>query len=287
MSKYLTPLRYPGGKAKFAPAIANIIKENNLLGGDYLEPFAGGAAVALYLLINKLTSNIHINDLDVAVYSFWKAILTETDDFIRKIESTPITMESWYKQKSILDSESIEEYSLLEKGFATFFLNRTNHSGILKAGVIGGKEQKGKYKLDARFNKKNLIKRIERIANHRDNIHIYNEDALEILKKSNSFLPKRSLIYLDPPYYEKGQGLYRNFYEHEDHVKIKEMISSLNFKWIISYDTQKQIQEIYKEFRQGRYFLNYSVSNLNRRQATETIIISHDMNIPDIKFLEF
>lgn len=287
MSKYLTPLRYPGGKAKFAPAIASIIKENNLIGGDYLEPFAGGAAVALYLLINKLSSNIHINDLDEAVYSFWKSLLSETEDFIHKIEDTPITMESWHKQKQILDSEKTENYSLLEKGFATFFLNRTNHSGILKAGVIGGKKQNGNYKLDARFNKKNLIKRIEKIAKHRENIHIYNEDAQELLKRSNDFLPKNSLIYLDPPYYEKGQGLYRNFYEHDDHVKIKEIVSLLNFKWIVSYDVQEQIKEIYKEFRQGKYILNYSVSNLNRRQATEIIIVSQNMSIPDIDFLEF
>lgn len=287
MSQYLTPLRYPGGKAKFAPAIEAIIKENDLVGGDYLEPFAGGAAVALSLLIKGISTNIHINDLDVAVYSFWKALLTETEQLIHKIERTPVNMDNWHKQKAILDSSTPEQYSLLERGFATFFLNRTNHSGILKAGVIGGKKQAGKYKLDARFNKKNLIKRIERIAKYADNIFLYNEDAKQLLERTNEFLPENSLIYLDPPYYEKGQGLYRNFYEHEDHVAIKEAVSKLQYNWIISYDDQPEIREIYKNFRHGEYSLNYSVSNLNRRKATEIVIIPKHLKIPHLKNIQF
>lgn len=287
MSKYLTPLRYPGGKAKFIPAIESIIKENDAVGCDYLEPFAGGAAVALYLLMNKICSNIHINDLDEAIYSFWKAVLTEPEDFIRKIEKTPVTMKRWQQQKKILNSSNPSKYSLLERGFATFFLNRTNHSGILKAGAIGGQEQKGKYKIDARFNKKDLIKRIDRIADHKDNIYLYGIDAQHLLRDTDNFLPSDSLIYLDPPYYLKGQGLYRNFYEHKDHVIIKEILSDLKFKWVVSYDKQPEIEDIYKNFRQGEYSLNYSVSNLNRRQATEIIIASNNLKIPNIDTLTF
>jgi len=234
-----------------------------------------------------ISTNIHINDLDMAVYSFWKTLLTQTEQLIHKIEKTPINMDNWHKQKAILDSQNPERYSLLERGFATFFLNRTNHSGILKAGVIGGKKQSGKYKLDARFNKKNLIKRIERIANYSDHIFIYNEDAKQLLERAPEFLPENSLIYLDPPYYEKGQGLYRNFYEHKDHVEIKEVVSKLKYNWIISYDDQPEIREIYKKFRHGEYSLNYSVSNLNRRKATEIIIIPHHLKIPKIKNIYF
>lgn len=276
MSRFHTPLRYPGGKAKFAPIIESIIRNNNLISGHYLEPFAGGAGVALYLLINNVCSEIHINDYDEAVYNFWKAMLENTEDFIDKIISTEITMSEWHKQKEIL--EFPEAHSLLDKGFATFFLNRTNHSGILKGGVIGGQKQAGKYKLDARFNKSNLIKRIERIAKLKDRIHLYNEDAYALLNRCDSFLPQDSLIYLDPPYYEKGQGLYRNFYTHDDHVKIKEAVATLRHKWIISYDNQNEIKEIYKEFRKGYYSLNYSISN--RRQAKEIIILGNNVSIP-------
>lgn len=253
--RFSTPLRYPGGKAKFAPFVKDLIETNNL-SGDYLEPFAGGAGVALDLLFNGYCQNIHINDFDLAVYNFWKSVTTETEEFLRILHRTPVTIEEWHRQKFILDNPSV--CNDLEHGFAAFFLNRTNRSGILKGGVIGGKNQDGHYKLDARFNKENLSKRIEKIGEYTDHIKVYNLDALDLLNKVDSMLPKDSLIYLDPPYYVKGQGLYRNFYIHEDHVQIREALDDVKTKWIVSYDNCPEIKEIYSGYRQENYELNYS-----------------------------
>ena len=169
---YHTPLRYPGGKAKFAPKIKSII-ENNDLHGHYIEPYAGGAGVALDLLFNGVCTDIHINDLDLAIYHFWKSITEETEDFIRLVSKTDVTIEEWHKQKEILKQDDI---SPIERGFAAFFLNRTNRSGILKGGVIGGLQQLGNYKLDCRFNKETLIKRIQKIGSLSNKIHVYNQD---------------------------------------------------------------------------------------------------------------
>lgn len=276
MSRFYTPLRYPGGKAKFAPIIESFIKHNGLNGGHYLEPYAGGAGVALYLLINEICSTIHINDYDIAVYNFWKSILSDTEQFIKKIENIEVTIDEWEKQKLILNNPT--QYSRLENGFATFFLNRTNHSGILKGGVIGGKKQNGKYKLDARFNKKNLIKRIERIASYKDCIKLYNEDACSLLSRVEEFLPSKSFIYLDPPYYEKGKGLYRNFYSHKDHERIQEVLEKVKYPWIVSYDNKEEIKEIYKNYIVGYYSLNYSISE--RRATREVVFFNKKIKIP-------
>lgn len=268
-----TPLRYPGGKAKFAPVIKKIIEKNNLY-GHYVEPYAGGAGVALDLLFSGYCTDIHINDLDLAIYHFWKSITEQTDDLIRLINDTDVTIEEWHKQKNILKQI---EVSPLERGFAAFFLNRTNRSGILKGGVIGGKEQSGQYKLDCRFNKSDLIKRIERVGNMAKHIHITNFDAETWLPTLDSLIPSNSLIYLDPPYYEKGQGLYRNFYQHKDHVAIQKKLANIKTPWLVSYDNHPNIKEIYKSYRQGEYTLNYSANK--KIKATEVIIYSDNLII--------
>lgn len=255
MTIYHTPLRYPGGKGKFAPFVKDLMEANNL-DGDYLEPYAGGAGVAIDLLFSNYCKNIHINDVDKAIFNFWISVARNTESFLRKLKDTPVTIEEWHKQKRILSMP--DDYTQLEHGFATFFLNRTNRSGILKGGVIGGKNQSGSYKLDVRFNKEDLAKRIEKIGLFSNRIHIYNSDALALLNNVDDSLPQNSLIYLDPPYYVKGQGLYRNFYAHDDHVQIRKMLDTVQTNWIVSYDNCDEIKEIYKGYTQTDYSLNYS-----------------------------
>ena len=161
---YYTPLRYPGGKARFAPFILGVLERNNLIGGDYFEPYAGGAGIALDLLFNGRVAHVHINDYDPAIYNFWKAITQETSDFLDLLITTPVTVEQWNKWRAVLREEV--PASLVERGFATLFINRTNRSGVLKGGIIGGKQQNGNYKIDIRFNKEALISRIEKIADN-------------------------------------------------------------------------------------------------------------------------
>lgn len=257
-NKLYTPLRYPGGKAKFAPFIAKMMEVNGLVGGHYLEPYAGGAGVALELLYHGHASHVHINDLDPAVHSFWAAVTKEPDELLKLLDDTPVTMDQWFKWRSILRGEV--SVGLVERGFATLFMNRTNRSGILKGGVIGGLAQTGNYKLDARFKKDVLAARIRKIAEHASHITVHSEDALALLQRCGKFLPKKSLIYLDPPYYVKGQGLYRNFYKHDDHLEIAKALQSHKFKlpWVVSYDNATEICDMYQLSQCLTYDLNYT-----------------------------
>lgn len=278
-NKLYTPLRYPGGKAKFAPFIASIMEANGLAGGHYLEPYAGGAGVALDLLFNDHASHIHINDFDPALYDFWVSVTQHPDALLKLLSDTPVTMDQWYHWRSVLRREI--SVGQVESGFATLFMNRTNRSGILKAGVIGGLKQAGEYKLDARFKKDVLIARIEKIAAHADSISVYNEDALALLGRCHHLLPVNSLIYLDPPYYMKGQGLYRNFYDHEDHQKIASLLQEKKFErpWVVSYDNVDQIQAMYKLSRSLAYGLNYTAQK--RYIGSEIMFFSQDLRAPE------
>jgi DNA adenine methylase len=278
-NRLYSPLRYPGGKAPFAPFIAKVMEGNGVAGGHYLEPYAGGAGVALDLLFHGHASHIHINDADPAVYAFWIAVTQHSGALLKLLESTPITIEEWFKWRSVLREE--RNVSLIEKGFATLFMNRTNRSGILKAGVIGGKDQDGDYKLDARFKKEIVAARILEIAKRADNISVYCEDSLHLLNRCSEFLPKQSLIYLDPPYYVKGKGLYRNYYQHDDHVAIAKTIQNKTFKWpwVVSYDNVKEICVMYQLSRSLSYGLNYTAHR--RYVGNEIMFFSQYLDIPD------
>lgn len=255
---YYSPLRYPGGKGKLAPFMRYMIKNLNIKGGAYIEPFAGGAGVALDLLFNDLVSHIVINDYDKAVASFWKAILTEKNRFIDAIYTVPLDINEWKKQKNIL--KTTKKYSF-ELGFAAFYLNRTNRSGIINGGPIGGMQQDGQWNLDARFNREALVGRISNIAERREDISVYNKDVNSLIFK---YVPKygdKTLIYFDPPYFEKGKQLYMNYFSEKDHKRIEKSIrENVKCDWLITYDDAPEIVHIYDKYMIKRYDLNYSVA---------------------------
>lgn len=261
---YYSPLRYPGGKSKIAPLIKQIIINNNLEGCTFVEPFAGGAGVALDLLFTGLVDHIILNDSDIAIFSFWKAILEETDRFVKDIYEIPLTIEEWEHQKEIL---KITKEPCYELGFATFYLNRTNRSGILNAGVIGGKKQDGKWKMDARFNRNSLAIKIRNIVERKGNITVYNLDFKDFAK----YIPnENAFVYLDPPYYEKGKQLYSSYFNKDDHVELEKIIRTIQVKWLLTYDNHEEIKKIYKDYKVETFDINYSVSK--QRKASEIMI---------------
>ena len=274
---FYSPLRYPGGKGKISNLIKKIFEENILLDGVYVEPYAGGASIALTLLFEEFASKIIINDFDRSIYAFWYCVLYDTERFCDLIDTTPINVESWQKQKKIQQLKT--SIDLLQLGFSTFFLNRTNRSGIIKAGVIGGNNQEGNYKIDARFNKADLKKRILKIAQYRDRIELFNLDAIELINQIRQRLPDKTLIYFDPPYYFKGKDLYVNHYKHEDHVLVSEMITGLNeHRWLVSYDNTIEIKNLYNDENQFEYKLTYSL--VNATVGDEVMFYHKDILIP-------
>ena len=275
---FYSPLRYPGGKGKILSFMIDLIKLNKLENIEYVEPYVGGAAVALGLLLNNMVSKIYINDSDKAIYAFWDSVLNYTDEFIQKIEKTPITVEEWRIQKSIYNN--IEQHSDLDIGFSAFFLNRCNRSGVLKGGIIGGYEQNGKWKIDARFNKQDLINRIERIALHKDKIQLYNEDTADLLEKHKETF-KNCILYLDPPYYEKGYQLYKNHYKPSDHEKISKLVKELNCYWVVSYDNVDPIIALYDNIPKREFNISYSAGK--NRSGKEIMFFSSNLQIPNKK----
>ncbi|TBL96657.1 DNA adenine methylase [Hafnia alvei] len=275
--RFNTPLRYPGGKGKLSNFMLNVIEVNNLSPIHYAEPYAGGAGLALKLLDLKVAEKIILNDINISVYAFWHSVLHKADTLCSLIENTPVNMDVWHKQKEIINNTC--KYDLLTIGFSTFFLNRTNRSGILKGGVIGGKNQDGQWKLDARYNKSDLISRIQNIQSVKDRIELYNLDAIDFINQIVIDLPSNSLTYLDPPYYVKGKGLYINHYDHQDHVKVSNVVQQgIKTPWIVSYDNTPEIRDLYKT-QSLMYGINYSAQD--RYKGSEAMFFSNELKIPE------
>ena len=241
---FYSPLRHPGGKNRLSEFIAEVCLENRM-NGHFVEPFSGGASVALSLLIEGKVERITLNDYDRSVYAFWYSVLNHTEALCEQIESTELTMDNWRIQRAIHKASASAD--LLSLGFATFFLNRTNRSGILTGGVIGGLEQEGNYKMGYRFNKVALIGRIERIARLKHRIRLYDLDVLSLIKTINKESSNgNTLVYFDPPYYAKGSTLYMNYFDDEQHRALAEAIRKIQrVHWIVSYDAKPEIIHLY------------------------------------------
>lgn len=274
-----SPLRYPGGKSFLTPFLADAIHLNAIQGGTYIEPCAGGAGAALNLLFGAYVSFIHINDVDPCVFSFWHSVVFHTEEFLELLDRTGINVVTWRRQREIIRYP--HRHSRLKVGFATFYLNRCNRSGALNGGPIGGLDQKGEYKIDVRFNKIALRKRIEKIFLHRDRIAVSGKDAITLLRekqRSGFFNANRSIVYLDPPYHVKGQRLYPRFFRDSDHRKLANFLhQDARFRWLISYDDSSLIHSIYAG-RKNVLFMNYVMHKI--RIGRELVIGSNDCELP-------
>lgn len=274
MPQTKTPLRYPGGKTQLWKFVNETIKLNKIDSPIYCEPFAGGSGVTMELLIGNHIEEAIINDFDPAIYSFWNMSINKSKEFIKLIEETPVTLDEWYRQKEIHQKEG-KNVDSIEGAFSTFFLNRTNISGIISGGPIGGKSQNGNYKIDCRFNKATSIKKIKKIAEFKNKIHLFNEDASNLtdILKSN-FSKKRLFTFFDPPYYKQGQSLYLSFYDHNQHEIMKDKILDMDdYYWILTYDKAPQIADLYNEANQKYdYYLTYSANK--KRLASEFLFAS-------------
>jgi len=273
----LSPLRYPGGKGSLYPRLRDVLRANDLTGGTYVEPYAGGAGAALALLVTGQVNKIVVNDLDPAVYAFWRSAVRQPEELAEMTRHVKLDVKEWRRQRSIYLEAKRTDYLAL--GFATFYLNRTNHSGVLNGGPIGGLDQTGDYKIDARFNKQALLERLRLIGMYGKKITVLKMDGRDVI---NQYAGRAgTLVYADPPYFEKAGSLYMNSFTGEDHACLAECLNDHDNKtWLLTYDNVPQVSSLYANRRRETFTLNYSAHRVVK--ATEIMVFSDDLKVVDL-----
>ncbi len=272
-----TPLRFPGGKSKIYPLVDSIIEENDLVGCTYSEAFCGGAGLAVKLLLKGRVSRIVLNDIDPAVYSAWDAIVNHANELCRFVSDVPLDIDEW---KAMRECYQTHELPSLELGKAAFYLNRTNRSGILGGGVIGGLGQDGVYRMDARFNRDNLVEKVRAISARRDDIELHNSDVHDFMADVATQLPEDSLLYLDPPYVEKGPGLYENSFDEGKHRELADDVRAYDGNWMVTYDDDELVRRLYSptpDWRIDVEDIAIGYSAATRRRASEVLVLGPGM----------
>nr|DAH68836.1 MAG TPA: DNA adenine methylase [Bacteriophage sp.] len=274
------PLRYPGAKSKLYNYIYKLLVFENKLNCTFYEPFAGSASISLLLLENKAVKRAVLNELDPLLYYFWYSVFNHTDELIKMISDTEISLENWHKLSHYRNSDYLAHKTPVEIGFAGLFLNRTNFSGILKANPLGGLQQKSRYTIDCRFNKIRIIESIRQLSIFRDRIDLFNMDAIDFMKQELKYKRNKSIfVYIDPPYYKEGSNLYRCYYTPEQHKDLAKYLLPKSFPWLISYDDAPEILNLYRQNSPLTIHMDYSVHT--SRKAEELLI--SNLEIPPVE----
>lgn len=275
--KVSSPLRYPGGKAAMSGLLRQLRIMNSLGAHAIAEPFAGGAGASLSLLFQEETPKIHLNDADPAIFDFWWTITNRSKPFLDMLDLVPIDMVEWRRQREIYRHDKTA--SRLRRGFSAFYLNRCNRSGIIiNGGPIGGVEQSGQWKINARFNKPDLRRRCEKVAEYRERIAVSGMDAIDFIDSCDL---KSTLFFIDPPYFAKGSLLYLNLLNADYHstlaAKLRDMSDAA---WVVTYDDCEEIRDLYKDWANIRPFaLRYAAAE--RRNGREILITPKWLNVPN------
>lgn len=266
-----TPVRYPGGKTKLYTLVQAVLEENGLLGCDYLEPFAGGAGLAMKLLMRGDVGSIAINDVDRAVACMWRVIVFESERLCEFVDTAPLDIGTWFKMREVYRNPAASD---LDLGLASFYLNRTSVSGVLGGGIIGGLRQEGAYKMDARFSRPGLVEKIKAIGAMRDRIEVSDLDAKEFLARRAG----RGFAFLDPPYVKKGPSLYRSAFDVRGHEELAAFLTGFEGSWAITYDDAALIDALYQRFEIHRIDISYTANV--KRIGREKMILSPGLRWP-------
>ncbi len=274
MKPSVTPLRYPGGKTWLLDYVKEFLKFHRLEPIALVEPYAGSASISIGLLRVGLVQEAFISEKDPLIVAFWNAVLENNDELIEYVSTLEISMDTWFSSKKYLSYDSAEKYSTIELAGAFLFFNRTNYSGIIKGGPLGGKRQESSYKLDCRFNRKRIMEKIRNLQGLEGRLHVSESDGIDFMEKMAMNGPEEMIFYIDPPYYGAGKNLYRYYFTDKEHEELSAFLTTLELPWLLSYDDAEFIKALYKKKTKFPVYTDYQSGYL-KKDVKELLISNY------------
>jgi DNA adenine methylase len=278
MKRVMSPLRYPGSKVRITELIAGLLERNLLVGSHLYEPFAGGSAVSLALLGNGFVPSATWIERDPMIFAFWKMVKERPEALIERMMSGKVTLAAWRRMLPMRAIERPTKANLADLGYAGLFFNRTCFSGIIGAGPIGGLTQNSTYKINCRFNKKELAAMIRECSGIMKKVEIAFGDGVAFLQKECLKMPSHSVVYIDPPYVLNGHKLYRYHFKKSQHEALADAVNDLRVPWLMSYDNHDLIRDLYVG-EQAKFVKTYQ-SLQGSRFVKEILLLSDDFMLP-------
>ncbi|MGV2292095.1 DNA adenine methylase [Trinickia sp. YCB016] len=275
-SPFLNPLRYPGSKARSIEFFAEIARRNDLVGREIVEPYAGSGAVSFGLLERKLVSRAMFFERDPLVFSFWHCVFHRCQELIDAVLAVEVTLDTWHRLDVLRNVDDVNNNNIVQLGLAGLFFNRTNFSGVIHAGPIGGQSQTSDYSISCRFNKADLVKRIRDASSFGDRVSVFFGDAVHALEDAKSVNNENRFFYVDPPYFEQGRKLYRYHYRFGDHERLAGVLADASYDWVLSYDSHAVIDFLYSDHYKFRHVFRYS--SKAHKMEEELVISNRELN---------
>jgi DNA adenine methylase len=253
-------LRYPGGKSR-GPLSNKIVQKvtERYTGGIFGEVFFGGGGITFKLLRAKAVDRVLINDYDRSIAMLWTEVIRNPDRLGRAVRGFKPTVAAFVAAKAKLLAETGTPLDAL-------VVNKLSHGGRgVCAGPQGGFEQHGKYKIDCRWNPNALVTGIaaccDLLRGRAVDNKCHQHDFQQVIEGA-------AFNYIDPPYWDVGDGLYRCFFTEADHLRL---FYALNNKtnWLLSYNNVPEVKNLYCHFPQE---IDTISGNGGEKQNSELLI---------------
>tara|TARA_B100000965_G_scaffold208050_1_gene173856 strand:- start:400 stop:1275 length:876 start_codon:yes stop_codon:yes gene_type:complete len=281
MKALKTPLRYPGGKSK---AIKTLAQWYPKVITEYREPFIGGGSIAIDITKANPDIPVWVNDLYVPLYNFWVQLRDRGEELSERVrhekqktldEGDPDKITAKAKELFNKYKAEIDTYDDFEKAVAFFIMNKCSYSGLTENSTFSQTASNSNFSL---VGADKLAKFSELIKNWK----ITNIDYSEVMKAKGY---ADTFIFLDPPYdikdflYGKNREMHKSF----DHDLFADNVSTCIHKFMITYNLNDRLLDLYKNYNLKEWKLRYSMAHrgdkgTNENIKTELLVTNYEVN---------
>jgi DNA adenine methylase len=248
-------MRYPGGKQKMIEPILSglrsIFRELSPE-AELREPFLGGGSVAIAFLKDQPGRRAWLNDADISLATLWHEVIHRADTLKMLVDvfNHGLSAKHFYSYRKALCSIRTPVDVALRGSCAIAVMKLAVHQlsysglGVRAGGPMGGRHQRDPDAIGCRYNADRLCATIDEFQSVLSATRL-RQGSCTCQDFEDIFVPGDACFYLDPPYWKAGPDLYQNSFRREDHERLAGLLKRETRPWLLSYDKNPVIQDLY------------------------------------------